>query len=310
MAGITESVTVVVPTFRRPDGLRRLLDALTTQADPGVPWDVVVVDNDDPPGASPVFERSAPDLGVPARIVREAERGASRARNRGVAEARGTIIAFVDDDVVPAPDWLTRLVEPILAGRCDGTGGRVLLDPTVARPAWFDEPGLGPYLAQHTPADHERPLAPAEYVITASAAFRADLFRATGGFDPDLGPRPGAQIVNDDVLVGDRFMEAGGRLHHVPASVVVHELPPARLQPRYLLARAHAQGRSDWRYLTRTVGRREAMRRQLGWLGHEARARGREGPWHGSVLFHAATDVARIAGAAREAVARARTGFR
>jgi glycosyltransferase involved in cell wall biosynthesis len=308
MATRTESVTVVAPTFRRPDGLRRLLGGLATQADPGVPWDLVVVDNDDPPGAEPVFQEGtgADRFPVPARLVRERVRGASPARNRGVVEAAGTIVAFIDDDVVPAPDWLAQLVAPILARRCDGTGGRVILDPSVERPPWFEEDSLGPYLARHVPATEERELAPAEYVITASAAFRTDLFRLTGGFDLELGPRPGAQIVNDDVLVGDRFREVGGRIHHVPASLVVHELPPARLRPRYLLTRAYTQGQSDWRYLTRTVGPREALRRQSHWTGHEARARAREGLWRRPVAFHALTDVARVAGAAREAMTRLR----
>jgi hypothetical protein len=108
--------------------------------------------------------------------------------------------------------------------------------------------------------------------------------------------------VNDDVLLGERFVAAGGRLHHVPASVVVHELPPARLRPSYLLRRAYAQGRSDWRHLSRTVGRKEAIRRHGGWVRHEAVARLREGPWRLRVLFHAATDIVRVAGAAREAV--------
>ena len=299
-----DSVTVVVPTRRRPGGLSRALDGLAAQTDPGVPWDVVVVDNDadaDVRADGAVAVVAAHPVGVPVRVVREPVPGASAARNRGIAEAGGTIVAFLDDDVVPAPTWLATLVEPILAGRCDGTGGRVVLDPSVPRPAWFDDDGLAPYLAHHDPAAQERALDESEYVITASAAFRADVLAAGGGFDLDLGPRPGSQIVNDDVLLGDRFMAAGGRLHHVPASVVVHELPPERLRPRYLLRRAYAQGRSDWRYLSRTVGRREAVRRHAGWLAHEARARAGEG-LRRPVLFHALTDVVRVAGAAREAV--------
>jgi GT2 family glycosyltransferase len=304
------SVSVVVPTFRRPDGLRRALGALRAQEDPGIEWDVVVVDNDDAPGASPVFDEAAPTLPVTATLVREAARGASPARNRGAAAATGDVIAFLDDDVVPARDWLRELVAPIVAGRCDGTGGRVVLDPSVERPRWFDEDGLAPYLAAHEVAVEERPLARGEYVITASAAFRTDLLRATGGFDTDLGPREGTQLVNDDVALGDRFIAVGGRLHHVPAAVVVHELPPQRLRPGYLLRRAHSQGRSDWLLHTRTVGRKEALRRQLGWAGHQARVRWREGLLDARVAFHAVTDLARLAGAAREAVVRAPRGFR
>lgn len=303
-----QTATVVVPTFRRPDGLRRALTAVAEQVDPGVPWDLLVVDNDDPPGAASAFADGTTGFPVPARLTREPRRGASAARNRGLAEATGDIVVFLDDDVVPAADWLRELVAPIVHGRCDGTGGRVVLDPSVPRPRWFDEPGLGPYLAAHDPTPAERPVARGEYVITASAAFRADLLRATGGFDTELGPRDGVQLVNDDVALGDAFVAAGGRLHHVPNAVVVHELPPQRLRPTYLLRRAYSQGRSDWILHSRTAGRREAARRQWGWARHEARARWAGRPWRLPIGFHACTDAARVAGAVREAVVRARHG--
>src|SRR3954468_2936554 len=117
-------ITVVLPTRRRPAALRRALEGLARQRDPGVPWDVIIVDNDSMPSAV------LPPLPVPARIVLESMPGASRARNRGVAEATGSIIAFLDDDVVPDDGWLAAVVEPLLAGRCEGAGGRVSLDAT------------------------------------------------------------------------------------------------------------------------------------------------------------------------------------
>lgn len=298
------SATVVIPTFRRPAGLTRVLEALAGQAAPGISWDVLVVDNDDPPGASATFEEHADQVGVPVRLVRERERGASHTRNRGMAEATGSIIVFLDDDVVPAPDWLATLLEPIVAGRCEGTGGRVVLDPSVSRPSWFDEPGLGGYLAAHDPSPVEREVVEDEFVITANAAFDAAILRAGGGFDPQLGPREGTQLVNDDVLLCDRFIAAGGRVHHVPAAVVVHELPPQRLRPRYLLARAHTQGRSDWILLAMRIGRRGTVENQVHWIGHELRLRWREGPLRAAALFHACCDVARVAGALREAISR------
>jgi glycosyltransferase involved in cell wall biosynthesis len=298
------TATVVVPTFRRPAGLTRVLAALAGQLDPGVRWDVVVVDNDDPPGATATFEEHARAVGVSVRLVRESERGASHTRNRGIAEATGSIIVFLDDDVVPAQDWLATLVEPIVAGRCNGTGGRVVLDPSVTRPEWFDEPGLGGYLAAHDPSPVEREVVEDEFVITANAAFDTAILRAGGGFDPQLGPREGTQLVNDDVLLCDRFIACGGRVHHVPAAVVVHELPAQRLRPRYLLARAHTQGRSDWILLAMRIGRRGAVENQVHWIGHEMKLRWREGPLRASTAFHACCDVVRVAGAAREAISR------
>lgn len=240
------SATVVVCTFRRPESLQRTLGGLAGQADPGVSWDVVVVDNDEPPGAEGVVEAFRSTSPVAVTFVREPARGSAHARNRGIAEATGDVTVITDDDVVPAPGWLAALLDPILAGRADATGGRVVLDPSVPRPRWFRDDDVGAYLTHHVPSEVERPLARGEYLVTANCAFRREILARTGGFSTALGPRGSTQLVNDDVLIGRRFEESGGVIVHAPDALVVHELPRDRLSLRYVLRRAYLQGRSDW----------------------------------------------------------------
>ncbi len=246
-----ESVTVVLPTHRRPDGLARVLRSLAAQEDPGVPWNVVVVDND----AVPSSPKAVDDIVLPveARMVHEPRLGSAHARNRGLAEATGSIVAFIDDDVSAEPAWLRALIAPIPAGRCTGSGGRVVLDPSVPLPRWFASWMAG-YLAEYGPADQEvdlteadlGPTLPEPYILTANAAFRTQMLRDIGGFDPLLGPRVGIPIVNDDISLSRRFIAAGGVLRYVPEARVIHELPAARLTRRYITRRCYAQGRSDW----------------------------------------------------------------
>jgi glycosyltransferase involved in cell wall biosynthesis len=245
-------VTVVLPTHRRPDSLRRVTAGLARQEDPGVPWDVVIVENDDTSTASAAVLAASEQLPVASSVVLERVLGASSARNRGIAEASGSIVAFIDDDVVPDDDWLKRLVEPVLAGRCDAVGGQVALDPTVPVPGWIPR-WLRPYLAEFQPAAGEidlRDLAEGvlvePYVLTANAAFTADVLARAGGFDPLLGPRRGVPMVNDDVGLSRKVLALGASMRYVPDARVVHELPPSRLRRRYLAKRLYAQGRSDW----------------------------------------------------------------
>ena len=245
-------VTVVLPTHRRPDSLRRAVAGLARQKDPGVPWDVVIVDNDATPSAASSALVASDQLPVESRVVVEPVLGASNARNRGIAEARGSIVAFIDDDVVPDDDWLTRLIEPVLAGRCDAVGGQVALDPTVPVPGWIPK-WLRPYLAEYRPAAGETDLRDLPdgvliepYVLTANAAFTADVLARAGGFDPLLGPRRGVPMVNDDVGLSRKVLALGATMRYVPDARVVHELPRERLRRRYLVRRLYAQGRSDW----------------------------------------------------------------
>ena len=306
---MTASATVVIPTYRRPRALGRALGGLAQQIDPGLPWDAVIVDNDVEGSGTAVVEReleSLAPLSGRVRVVVEPIPGSAAARNRGIQQATGTITVLLDDDVVPHPSWLGELVAPIVAGRCDATGGRVVLDPDVHRPAWFDEPGLAGYLAAFDPSADERALGAGEFVVSSNAAFTSDRLRATGGFRADLGPRPDAPMVNDDVLLTRRFVAGGGRVRYVPAAVVVHELPAERLRRTYLLRRAYAQGRSDWRLDADVLAPRRlrGVRVPLGWGVAELRRRVRQPTPVGAALFHACCDVARTAGAVREAAAR------
>ncbi|HUY65150.1 MAG TPA: glycosyltransferase family 2 protein [Acidimicrobiales bacterium] len=301
---VPTSVTVVMPTHRRPASLRRALESLGAQAGPGLAWDVVVVDNDPSAGALSMVGQMADSFPVPLRAVHEEHLGAAHARNRGLAEATGDIVAFVDDDVTADRHWLATLVEPIVAGRCGGTAGRVVLDPVVARPRWFDEEGIGGYLARFEPAIAETPLGPDSYALTANAAFSTGALRATGGFDPALGPRGRTQLAGEDNRIVRDFLAQGATMHFVPWAVVVHELPPSRLTRRYLLRRAYLQGRSDWmldrgRYIE---GRFHGMSGAFSWLATELRRRRSEGWRRPEVRFHAATDMVRTAGAVRQAV--------
>lgn len=297
-------VTVVVPTWNRPFGLRRALEGLVHQLEPGAEWDVTVVASAGDPAARPVAEAVAGRLPVPVAVADEPEPGASRARNRGLETSR-RVVAFLDDDCVPEPGWLAAVSRPVLTGEWAAAGGRVVADPSVARPRWLGD-ALVAYLAEYDRGPDEHPLGGADFLLTANAAFDADLLTAAGGFDPLLGPSAGRPTVDDDVDVCRKVRAAGGRILYVPAAVVVHELPLSRLSPGYLLRRMHAQGRSDWVLDRATLG--ASPDRGLGAAGRQLAAELssilRQGPWHRPVALHAAGSVARAAGFAREALRR------
>jgi GT2 family glycosyltransferase len=293
-AGITVDITIVVPTYRRPAALARLLAGLARQA-AAPPYQLVVVDNDPRPHAEP-------ELPAGAVLVREPAPGAAAARNRGVAETTTPLLAMLDDDVVPEAGWLRALAEPVLEGRADLVGGRVVLDPDAPRPRWL-APAIEGYLTALDLGEAERALQPDESLLTANLLTRTALLREVGGFDTGLGPRPGAQIVADDVQLVRALRGAGARAVYAPGAVVVHELPAERLQRRWLLRRAYLQGRSDWRVdRSSLTGRRAGGARvAASWWWEQSKARWREGLLDPAVAFHAGCDTVRTAGALVEA---------
>jgi GT2 family glycosyltransferase len=269
----------------------------------------VVVDNNDLSGRVAAATAAARALPVPLRLVREEEPGASNARNRGIAEATGSVIAFLDDDVVPEAAWLQRLVAPLLEGACQGVGGRVELDPSTPLPGWFNGDWMAGYLAELDLGPVERDLTSDEWVLTANASFLTEALRSIGGLDPTLGPVGALPLVNDDVDLCRRFMVRVGPIRYVPGAVVVHELPQARLRRRYIFRRMYAQGRSDWQ-LDRRVLADSFLDGvvDLAWprIAYVARLM-RDGPIvNRAVVLRAVCELGRAAGMLREAAAAAR----
>lgn len=107
--GATPSVCVVVPYYKDQAGLDRLLTALELQTIGHARLEVVVADDGSP--TQPMIGRRP----FPVRVVRQEERGfrAAAARNLGAAAASAPVVAFVDGDMVPEPDYLAQLVRAV-----------------------------------------------------------------------------------------------------------------------------------------------------------------------------------------------------
>jgi O-antigen biosynthesis protein len=103
------SVSVVLPTYDRPQDLRDCLSSLTAQSTARA-LEVIVVDNHPASGLTPPVVAEFPGVG----LVKEARRGRSYASNKGFAAARGEILVSIDDDMVAPPEWLEQLVAPLV----------------------------------------------------------------------------------------------------------------------------------------------------------------------------------------------------
>jgi GT2 family glycosyltransferase len=97
------TVTIVVPTFRRPEALRLTLGGLMALDHP---VDVVVVDDGDEPGTAAIVDAVRGE--TPVTLLRQRQRGAASARNAGARVAQGELLLFLDDDMVVAPDHVSR----------------------------------------------------------------------------------------------------------------------------------------------------------------------------------------------------------
>jgi len=181
------------------------------------------------------------------RYLFESQPGKSYALNAGIREARGEILAFLDDDVTADPPWLQNLTSGLHGNEWAGAGGRILPDQRVPFPRWFpqDEPLLLRTLALFSHGTEPGPLT--DPPLGTNMAFRKEAFDRYGLFRTDLGPRPGTEMRGEDTEFGERVLSAGGRLRYEPSAIVFHPVSADRLNKRYFLDWWFDKGRSQIR---------------------------------------------------------------
>jgi len=223
--------TLVIPTIGRPS-LRVLLEALGNGT-AFVTAPVVVVD-DRPEGSDLAVELA--DLRLDLTVARSGGRGPAAARNIGWRRARTPWVSFLDDDVLPDPDWYAALLADLTAAAMDvaGSQGKVRVPlPELRRPT-----------------DWERATAGLERAtwITADMSYRRAALSAVGGFDERF-PR----AFREDADLGLRVTASSGRITRGERRVT-HPVRPtddwvsirqqAGNADDFLMARLHGP---DWR---------------------------------------------------------------
>ncbi|MCW3843496.1 glycosyltransferase family 2 protein [Micromonospora yasonensis] len=226
-------VSVVVPTCGRTPLFESTLDSLAALDYPH--FEIIVVDNAPrvTETARIVAGRAAGDPRL--RYTSEPRTGVAHARNRGLAEARGEIVAFADDDLILDRGWLRGLVDGFTDGDVAGVTGQILArELDTPSQIWleqyggygkgcqqrrFDRTGVatveagGVRVAVPPPSLH--PYLPGSYGSGANMAFRADTLRRLTGFDPRL--HSGEDI---DLLL--RAVLAGHTLAYEPGAIAWH----------------------------------------------------------------------------------------
>ena len=214
------TVSVLVPTWRRPEALARCLRALAAQTVP--PIEVVVALRPDDGASWAALSDMEPSLGLKLVRVPCPEAGVIAAMNAALSQSRGEIVALTDDDAAPWRDWLQRIVEAFADPRVGGVGGRDWQPlergdrADVGRVQWFGRV-VGNH---HLGAGPRRPV---DVLKGANAAFRAPLLRATG-FDARL-EGSGAQMFWELALCLP-LRRAGWTLLYDPAIAVNHHIEP------------------------------------------------------------------------------------
>lgn len=204
---LSPSVSIVIPTYSRPEQLAVCLQCLAGLDYPRDRFEVIVVDDGGEVPLGPVVAPFRSKLTL--SLIRQSNAGPAAARNAGAKGARGEYLAFTDDDCLPHPHWLQEMVRALAGSGETMVGGTTVnAAPTVYA---MTSQLIVDVVYRHYNADPGL----ARFVASNNMALPTREFWEVGGFDP-------AFRTAEDRDLCDRWLHCGKRIVYVPAARVSH----------------------------------------------------------------------------------------
>jgi len=239
-------ISVVVCTYNRSDVLQHMLESFFAQAClDTIDHELLVVDNNSSDDTRKVVERFS---GHPTlRYLFEPRQGLSCARNRGVTEARGEIISFLDDDVTVDAHWLENIKKCFDETHADVVGGRSYLIFATPPPRWLQ--GIFRMALAEVNLGDSRIFQPsATRLYGLNLSFRTTALTSCGTFSESLG-RKGSQLLSgEETAMIRHIQELGGIVVYEPNAIVGHIMPPDRSTWSYFSRHSVGTGRTWARF--------------------------------------------------------------
>jgi glycosyltransferase involved in cell wall biosynthesis len=236
-------VSIVISTYRRNAMLRDSLLSLCELIKPdGVALEVLVIDNDPEGGARETTRQFVDQCSGSFELTyfHETRAGVSHARNRGIDESQGEIIAFLDDDVLVAPQWLTALLGCFNRTGADAVGGRTLVH-------WDGEPEAAVRSCEQQFVaidfgEQDHALQRSQIPGGGNAAFRRGVFDDGLRFPLAMSRVGNTLVCGEDSELFRHLQFQGRSIWYCAAAVIYHRTGGERLTGTYLAQRQFWSG--------------------------------------------------------------------
>lgn len=234
----TISVIICVYTMERWDELVAAVKSAQQQHTP--PLEIIVVVDHHPL----LLQRVRAHLPEIVAVTNQEPQGLSGARNSGIAVARGSLIAFLDDDAIADPDWLTHFSTSCEDPDVLGVGGFVEPIWPGKRPSWFPEEFY--WVVGCSYKGLPQTLTPVRNPYGGCTCIRREVFATIGGFRNEMGRRGAQPLGGEETELSIRARQYWPKrtFLYEPRARIRHRISPQRSGFRYFLSRCYAEGLS------------------------------------------------------------------
>ena len=222
----------------------------------------MLVDNNCTDNTRGVCEQLAathPDITL--RYVVETEQGLSAARNKGIEEAKGEIIIYVDDDALVDEDYIRIYAEHFAVHpETMAAGGPIEPLYETQEPAWMSPYTKALLTAWMNYGDKVREYPNGRYPGGGNAAYRKVVFEKVGLFNTELGRKGNLLLASEEKDIFDKMHALGMQVLYLPTPVLHHIIPQVKLEEDYFNRLTMQIGRSE-RMRTRAISKGKYFKR-------------------------------------------------
>ena len=255
-------ITLIICTYNREKYIGPLLESIAKNDYPSSDYEILLVDNnctDHTRQVCDAFAAAHPEIQF--RYVVEGEQGLSAARNKGIKEAKGDIILYVDDDALVDTNYIRTYAEHFATHPATmAAGGPIEPLYETKEPEWMSPYTKALLTAWMNYGDKEREYPKGRYPGGGNAAYRKVVFEQVGLFNTELGRKGSLLLASEEKDIFDKMHALGMQVMYLPTPVLHHCIPQTKLEEDYFNRLTLQIGRSE-RMRTRAISKGKYLKR-------------------------------------------------
>ena len=255
-------LSVIICTYNREKYIRPLLESLAANDLPKNEYEILLIDNnctDNTRAVCGEFSKEHP--GLTFRYMTEPEQGLSAARNKGIREANGEILVYVDDDALVDSHYLRDYAEHFASHpKTMAAGGPIFPLYETKEPEWMTPYTKALLTAWMDYGKRVREYPKGRYPGGGNAAYRKEVFEKVGLFNTNLGRKGGSLMGSEEKDIFDKMHALGMQVLYLPQPVLHHIIPQTKLEEPYFVRLTTQIGISE-RKRTQAIGKGKYLTR-------------------------------------------------
>lgn len=234
-------ISAVICSYNRARFIIQAVESIFNQDYDRSLYEVIVVDNNSTDNTVQLLEEYRQQHpGYNFSYYVEKNQGVAYTRTRCAKEAKGEIVAYLDDDSIAQPGWLSTTVN-FFAGHADvySTGGKIIPVFLTGIPDWYSKYFFG-LVGNFDLGNQVKQMTGVRYPCGANMAFRKKVFDEIGYFNTDLGRRGTGLLANEEKDIYLRIRAQGHKVYYLPGVQVLHSVESNKFDKNYV--RRHSMG--------------------------------------------------------------------